>query len=204
MDELLQQAVAHSVGDDLLLLLGARGDDGVGDGAVVAPRDGAGEEGEFVVGDAGDFVGVLSHARLVGVDNGEPELGVVPLELLRDLAVQAVVVEDDVEVRFPAGGVFPDGDVAAVRVAVEWGTLAEDHLVENAGQRCGYLVPVYAVGVDVFEIVRPVTGEVFHDENTLHSPHDVGYDQGCVVDVLKVLSSLDRVLPFLREVQLLR
>lgn len=75
----------------MLLLLGrAREGYGFGEHAVVAAGDGGGEERELLVGYAGDFFGVFAHARLVGVDYGEPELGVGAAEGDGDVAVESI------------------------------------------------------------------------------------------------------------------
>lgn len=145
LHELLEHALAECIADVLLLVLGARDGDGFREYAVVPPSDGRGEEGKLVVAHAGDLLGVLAHARLVGVDDRQPELGVRALQLPWDVTVQAVVVQDHVEVAAAPVRVLADGNVATVRVAVQGRASPEYHLIEYARERGGYLVAVDAV-----------------------------------------------------------
>lgn len=173
LDEVGEQALLQRVAHLLLLVGGARLQHGAlaVEDAPVAAGDGGGEERELLVVNVGDLLGVLAHALHVAVDDGEPHLGVGALQVARDVAVEAVVVEDDVEVVAAAqaapGLVLADGEVAAVGVAVQGCVVAEDHFVEDTGEAGGDFVAVDAVGVEVLEVVQAVAGYPLHDEDAL-------------------------------------
>lgn len=173
LNQLLQHTLAQCSGYILLLIRCPRTSHALlRENLVIPSRDRAGEQRELLVRDTGHLVCVLAHARLVCLDHRQPQLGVVAAQLARDLPVQAVIVEDDVEVVTPAVRVGADGDVAAVRIAVERGIVAEDHLVEDVCERCRDFVAVDSVAVEEVEVVGAPAGDEFHDENALLGPHD--------------------------------
>ena len=84
VDVLLFRGVAHAAGDIPLF----------DENAVVAAGDRRREQGELLGGDPRDFVGVFTHGNLIGVDDCEPEFGIVAAQFVVGMAVQAVVVEN--------------------------------------------------------------------------------------------------------------
>ena len=109
-----------------------------------------------------NLVGIFAHARLVRLDDGQPELRVRSTDLHRDITIKTVIVKDDVKVRLSSSIIPPDRDIAAVRITVQRGVFAKDHLVEDAGQSGRHLVAVDPVCVEILEVVEAVAGQIFH------------------------------------------
>lgn len=209
LDQILQQPVPQCVANDLLLGACAARCHAprvlLREDRVVAPRDRAREQRKVLVFYPRRLVRVPSHTRLVCVQHCEPEFCVRATQPHGDVAVEPVVVEDDVEVgAAPAIRVMADSNVAAVGVAVQGRVGAKDHFVEDAGEGCRDLVAVDVVGVEVGEVVRACARDKVHDEDAALGPHNLWDDDGRRGDMGEVGARAGCVAAFEGEVEFLR